>query len=417
MLNDHQSEAARQGFDVDVDGLRFAVDLLAASRGAGRRPSDGSLKALPFPDLLPEDGIGERAALGALAGPILSDAARLGDPGFLAHMDPPTPWVSWAAAMWGARLNQNLLHPDTSPAARPLERLVVDWLSPFFGMDGGHLVPGSSVANLTALWVARDLRGVREVVCSEMAHLSIRKAAKILGLDFRTVPADELHRMDTAALGDISRSAVVVTAGTVAAGALDPLAGVAGARWLHVDAAWGGPLRLSASHSHLLDGVETADSVSVSAHKWLFQPKESAMILFRDSAAAHEAVSFGGGYLSVPNVGVLGSHGSSALPLVATLLTWGRRGVAQRIDHCMSMAQELTERIAAEPGLELHSRHQTGVVLWRPRGADSRAIRDRLRRSFVSLSEVRGTLWLRSVAANPMASPNDVVDDVLEAIG
>ena len=103
-------------------------------------------------------------------------------------MDPPTPWVAWAGAQWAAALNQNLLHPDSAPVARELEERVVEWLAPFFGMSGGHLVPGSSVANLTALWAARELRGVEEVVASEAAHLSVRKAAALLGLRFRVVP-------------------------------------------------------------------------------------------------------------------------------------------------------------------------------------------------------------------------------------
>ena len=89
-------------------------------------------------------------------------------------MDPPTPWVSWAATLWAARLNQNLLHPDTAPIARPLEERAFDWLAPFFGMGGGQLVPGSTLAHLTALWAARDLRGVDEIVASEAAHLSVR---------------------------------------------------------------------------------------------------------------------------------------------------------------------------------------------------------------------------------------------------
>jgi glutamate/tyrosine decarboxylase-like PLP-dependent enzyme len=66
----------------------------------------------------------------------------------------------------GAAVNQNLLHPDTGPVARLLEPLVVGWLAPVFGMGGGHLVPGSTLANLTALWAARDLAGARTVVTS-----------------------------------------------------------------------------------------------------------------------------------------------------------------------------------------------------------------------------------------------------------
>ncbi|MBI3688424.1 MAG: aspartate aminotransferase family protein [Actinobacteria bacterium] len=421
--------AGEWGFGFDAAGLRLAVELLGAAAAPPPDPRPVPEQTGPgLPELLPEVGVGPEEALRQLAGPALTGATRLGDPGFFAHMDPPTPWVTWAAALWAASRNQNLLHPDTAPAARTLERLVVGWLAPFLGMRGGHLVPGSSVANLTGLWAAREVAGVREVVCSELAHLSVRKAAHILGLGFRTVPATADHRLDADAVGDVSHAALVLTAGTVAAGAIDPLgmtagAARAGAAWLHVDAAWGGPLRLTRTHAALLDGIERADSVSLSAHKWLFQPKESAAVLFADVATAHEAISFGGGYLSVPNVGVLGSHGASALPLVATLLAWGRSGVEARLDRCMVLAEELADRIEAEPELELFTRPSTGVVLWRPArwparwpaGTDLGAVRSRLTRSFVSLTEVRGEQWFRSVAANPMADPARVVDDMRAA--
>jgi L-2,4-diaminobutyrate decarboxylase len=88
------------------------------------------------------------------------------------------------ATLWNASLNQNLLHPDVAPVARDIEAQVIGWLAPLFGMDGGHMTPGSTVGNLTALWAARELRGVKRVVASEGAHLSIGKAAHILGLAF-----------------------------------------------------------------------------------------------------------------------------------------------------------------------------------------------------------------------------------------
>lgn len=403
------------GFHLDAGGLSFAAGLLAEALQRPRGlPGDA---VLDLPDTLPIRGVGERAALSRLAPSTLEGARHLGDPGFFAHMDPPTPWVAWAAAMWAASLNQNLLHPDTAPVARALEERVVAWLAPHFGMGGGHIVPGSSVANLTALWAARELRGVRRVVCSEAAHVSVRKAASILGLAWEAVGTDEFSRLDERQLGDVSDAILVLTAGTVAAGAVDPLALAGRAAWTHVDAAWAGPLRLSPRHAGVLEGVQRADSVAVSAHKWLFQPKESALVLFAAAEAAHEALSFGSGYLAVPNVGVLGSHGSAALPLAATLLAWGRDGIGARIAHCMDLAQHLARLVEDHPGLELFAQPTTGVVLWRPSGIDPFAVRSRLRRSFVSHANLDGERWLRSVAANPMADPELVVEDVVAVAG
>jgi len=153
---------------------------------------------------------------------------------------------------------------------------------------------------------------------------------------------------------NLTRAALVLTAGTTSTGAIDPLDLAGRAAWTHVDAAWAGPLRLSA-YADRLGGIERADSVAISAHKWLFQPKESALVLFRDVPTAHAAISFGGAYLAVPNVGVLGSHGATAVPLLATLLAWGRRGLAARIEHCMRLAQQLAR-----------SPESAGSAVWRP---------------------------------------------------
>ncbi len=371
-----------------------------------------------MPTALPSAGMGEAAALGLVGDVLLDGAAQIQHPGFFAHMDPPTPWVTWITAMWTAALNQNLLHDDTGAATRAVEDRVVRWLAPFFGMAGGHLTPGSTVANLTALWAAREVAGVRRVVASEHAHVSVAKAAAILGLSYETVATDHGHRLDERALGRLADTALVLTAGSTATGAIDPLGAGRDAAWRHVDAAWAGPLRLTDRHRALLDGIESADSVAVSAHKWLFQPKESALVMFADADRAHAALSYGSGYLARPNVGLLGSHGAAAaVGLAATLLAWGRQGVAARIDAEMVRARQLAELVAGNDAFTLWGAPSAGIVVWRPTHDDPRAVRDRMRNAFVSLTEIDGEQWFRSVAANPNADPNLVLSAAAEALG
>ena len=384
-------------FQPDPDGLRQALDALLAPQS--------SESARPLPNAMPEDGCGERAVLDRLAPVVLGGAQRLGASNALAHMDPPTPWIAWALTLWNASLNQNLLHPDVAPVARGLEARVVDWLAPTFGMDGGHMTPGSTLANLTALWAARELKGVRRVIASDAAHLSVAKSAHILGLDYRALPTDATGRLDAAYLSDdLSAAALVLTAGTTSAGAIDDLALTGRAAWTHVDAAWAGPLRFSRRHTARLDGIEQADSVAVSAHKWLFQPKESGLIFFRDNTVAESAISFGGAYLAVPNVGLLGSHGAVAIPLLATLMAWGRTGLEARIDHTMKTADGLWQRLNDDPAVTLYGPHVSGVVLWRPNdGRSAQTIQEALPVGLASLTRVGGKDWLRHVAANPNA--------------
>jgi threonine efflux protein len=107
--------------------------------------------------------------------------------------------------------------------------------------------------------------------------------------------------------------------------------------------------------------------------------------------AAHAALSFGGAYLAAPSVGLLGSHGAAALPLLATLLSWGRRGTAARIERCM----ELAALVEQQPALELWGQATTGVVVWRPRQVD--------RAASASASRAQSSRWLRLAASSGCA--------------
>jgi L-2,4-diaminobutyrate decarboxylase len=255
------------------------------------------------------------------------------------------------------------------------------------------------------------------VIASEGAHLSIAKAAHILGLKYLSVPIDANGSMDAAQLPtDLSKSALVLTAGATSTGAIDPFDLVGRAAWTHVDAAWAGPLRLG-KYANLLAGIELADSVAVSAHKWLFQPKESALILFRDTEKAHAAVSFGGAYLATPNVGVLGSHGATATSLLATLLAWGHEGVAQRIEHCMDLARRLSDFVANDERLEIYAEPQTGIVVWRPK--DDRLfdqVLQQLPAGSTSTTSIAGGRWFRNVAANPSADIDLLIATIQKSI-
>ena len=398
---------ADSSFELNRPGLMRALDLLEESDFP---------QACALPPKLSDRGIGEEAALEFLAPLVMDGATRLDLPHAFAHMDPPTPWVSWAATLWNARLNQNLLHPASAPFARAAERQAIAWLAPYFGMEGGHLTPGSTLANLTALWAARERCGARRVVASEAAHISIPKAAKILGLKFEPIPADAAQRLDAAKMPDhLADAILVLTAGTTSAGAIDPLALAGRAAWTHVDAAWAGPLVFSDRHAWRLSGIARADSVAVSAHKWLFQPKESALVFFRDEKSSHDAISFGGSYLAAPNIGILGSHGAVAIPLLATLLAWGRGGLAERIDRCMAAAASLADAIARDSNWRLFAEPETGVVLFRPAAGDSEAAWGRLPAGLASTTKINGETWLRCVAANPNVDVETILDAVAKA--
>jgi L-2,4-diaminobutyrate decarboxylase len=149
----------------------------------------------------------------------------------------------------------------------------------------------------------------------------------------------------------------------------------------------------------------------------LFQPKEAGLVLFRELRPSHAAISFGGEYLATPNVGVLGSHGAVAVPLLATILAWGRSGLAARIERCMELADRFTDFIEAEPRLELLTQPESGIVAWRPRdAARTETVYERLLPGAASLTRLAGEPWIRNVAANPNADMNTIAAAVQNAL-
>lgn len=362
-----------------------------------------------WPNTLPAKGIGETEALAQMSDAVRTGSAQLGAATALAHMDPPPPAFVAELVGLNARYNQNLLHPDLSPLATHAEARVIDWLAPAFGMTCGHMCAGSSLGNLTALWAAREA-GATRVVASADAHLSVGKAAHILGLPFECVAVDDQGRMHAPA--DLSDAALVLTSGTTGRGAIDPLSPTQ-ALWTHVDAAWAGPLILT-KYADRLAGIERADSVAVSAHKWLYQPKDAALILFRDPNA-QAAISFGGSYLSVLNIGVQGSRSAAAIPLLATLLAWGRDGVGARIEADIARSEALAAWLAAHPALDLKQAPTTGVINWRPHSAEIEAVLAKLDGT-TSRTVIDGEVWARQVCANPHAELNVIFARIEKAL-
>jgi L-2,4-diaminobutyrate decarboxylase len=98
-------------------------------------------------------------------------------------------------------------------------------------------------------------------------------------------------------------------------------------------------------------------------------------VLFRQVDKAYAVISLGAAYLAVANIGVLGSHGAAAVPLLAILLAWGRRGISARIEHGMDLAEHLAAFIKGDPRLVLHAERQTGIVVWRPSDTETFALR------------------------------------------
>jgi glutamate decarboxylase len=144
-------------------------------------------------------------------------------------------------------------------------------------------------------------RGV--IIVSTRGHYSIKKAANLLGIgeeNVLTIPVDGNNRIDLKKLrrrlkglkevkgGERTKViSIVGIAGTTETGNVDNLEALGeisrsvGAHF-HVDACWGGSALLVDEYHHVFKGIDTADSVSIDAHKLLYCPMTMGVILFRN---------------------------------------------------------------------------------------------------------------------------------------
>src|SRR4029079_802170 len=120
------------------------------------------------------------------------------------------------AELIAATLNQVAILWRASPASTELELRAVDWARQLLGLpDGwhGHIEDTASTSTLAALIAARHVTGRNVVVCSDAAHSSVDKGARMLGMELRKVPVDhELAMRADSPLDDVA--AVVATVGT-----------------------------------------------------------------------------------------------------------------------------------------------------------------------------------------------------------
>jgi aromatic-L-amino-acid decarboxylase len=264
------------------------------------------------------------------------------------------------------------------------------------------------------------------VVCSEQAHSSVEKAARMLGMTLRKVPCDEEFRMVApATLSDAA--AVVATVGTTATTSVDPVAALADAAaqdgaWLHVDAAYAGAAMVCPEHRWAFEGVERADSVVVNAHKWMLTPMDCSLLWTRRPDDFREAFSLIPEYLRTPGAEdalSLSEYGPAlgrrfrALKLWAVLRCHGRSGLREHIRSGIRLASLFEQWVADAPGWELCAPRPFSVVCFRLSGSDerNRELLQRVNASgeiFISHSVLAGRYVLRLAVGNMRTTEDDV---------
>jgi aromatic-L-amino-acid decarboxylase len=331
------------------------------------------------------------------------------------------------AELLAAAMNQVALHWRASPASTELELRVVDWVRQLFGLpDGwhGHIEDTASTSTLAALIAARHATGRNVVVCSEHAHSSVEKAARMLDLELRKVEADGEQRMRSDfPLDDVA--AVVATVGTTSFASVDPVrelaerAHAAGA-WLHVDAAYAGSAWICDEERWSQDGVELADSLVVNAHKWLLVPMDCSLLWTARPEEFRQAFSLVPEYLRTPeDVYALSEYGPAlgrrfrSLKLWAVLRCYGAEGMREIQREHMRLARLFAELVDIDPDWELVVPPRFSLVVFRRNGSDeeNERILERANRGgeiFLSHTKLNGRYVMRLAIGNARTTESDV---------
>jgi aromatic-L-amino-acid/L-tryptophan decarboxylase len=336
------------------------------------------------------------------------------------------------AELLAAALNQVAFIWRTSPASTELELLTLDWLRQLLGLPGGwhgHIEDSASTSTLAALIAARHVTGGSRVLCSEHAHSSVEKGARMLGLETTSVPSDDDFRMHVDALerelAAGGAAAVVATVGTTSSTAVDPVPEVAelcerAGAWLHVDAAYAGSSWVCPELRWSQAGVELADSLVVNPHKWLFTPMDCSALWTSRPDDFRDAFSLVPEYLrthdeaeSLSDYGPALGRRFRSLKLWAVLRCYGRQGLQQRIREAIRLAELFEDWVRDEPGWQLCAPRHFSVVCFRREGSDeeNEALLGRVNATgeiFISHTRLAGRYVLRLAVGNERTTELDV---------
>jgi aromatic-L-amino-acid/L-tryptophan decarboxylase len=384
-----------------------------------------------LPTVPPEQGEPFEQVLRDLDGLLLPGITHWNHPRFFAYFAISGSEPGILAELLAAALNVNAMLWRTSPAATELEEVAVGWLRELLGLPEGlhgHIEDTASISTLAALAAARHLRPGGAVLCSEHAHSSVDKAARLLDLPLRKVAVDGEFRLRPDALAEAlpGAAAVVATVGTTSTTSVDPVPEIAGlcedaGVWLHVDAAYAGSAAVCPEHRWALAGSDRADSLVVNPHKWLFTPVDCSCLYTRRPEALRDAFSLVPEYLRTSDEDVtnLMDYGPAlgrrfrALKLWAVLRCFGREGLQALIREHVRLARLFASWIEETPGWELAAPYPFSVVCFRREGSneENEALLERVNASgeaYLSHTVLGDRYVLRLAVGNMRTTEGDV---------
>ena len=390
-------------------------------------------------------------------------------------------WYMGSGTVMGAMADflAAVLNPNVggiNHIAPRVEQQVISWLNELMGFPAsasGLLTSGASMANFTALTVARNANsgydarregvlaapGQLTAYASTEIHSCNQKAIETLGLGsngLRKVPVNDDYTIDVDALREqvhADREAgmvpfcVIATAGTINTGAIDDMEAIADfcdeeGLWFHVDGAIGAVAVLADNVRPLLAGMDRADSIALDLHKWMHIPFEAGCVIMRDAPTHSDSFSLvpeylqrdvdGGGMASgslwFSDYGLQLTRQFRALKVWMSIKEHGLDRFGRMIARNVEQAHYLGELIEASPELELTAPIGLDIVCFRynPGGMNQDELNSLNRKLLVKLqtggvaapsyTTLQGNYCLRAAISNHRSKNEDfdlMVDEVI----
>lgn len=358
---------------------------------------------------------------------------------------------------------------EASPVFSQVEIEVVNALCTQVGWPSiaseGVVVPGGSSANFMAIHCAKQKyfpeikskgmqKEIFKVYVSADAHYSFKKAAAVLGLgtdNVTPIAVDESGRMrpeilEKTIIEDKSTGytplLISATAGTTVYGAFDSIDKLSAVSqkhnlWLHVDAAWGGPALFTKSLSHLIKGVNLADSVTFDAHKLFGAAMTSSYFLTQHKGILLAANDVSGAdYLFHDSETEIDrgkmswqcGRGADALSFWTIWKSLGTQGLGQFVDRLLKIRKEVEDFIKTAPRLNVIGSPEylnLCVRITPPSdklyaAADwAKIVREQLKtehKAFVNFSTDKQGTFLRFILSHPELEPVHLVQTLKWAL-
>ena len=392
-------EFRRLGYQLIDQIADLQTSMFSRPVTAGEPPS--TIRALLGQAALPEQGAAPDAILNRATDLLFPHSLYNAHPRFWGYITAPPSPIGILGDLLASGLNPNVGAFILGPMATEIEAQTIRWIAELVGFPndcGGILVSGGNMANYVGFLAGRYAKagptiraeglGSRpplRAYAADGTHTWLQKAADLFGLgerQVRYIPVDEQQRMkvdlleaaivEDRANGDLP-FLVVGTAGSVGAGAIDPLPAIAAIcrkhdLWFHVDGAYGALAACLPDASADLLGLREADSVALDPHKWLYAPLEAGAVLVRNAATLRDTFSYHPEYYRMDEVGgeaplnfveygLQNSRGFRALKVWLALQQAGRSGYQQMIGDDVALARQLFDLAEAHEELEavLHS--------------------------------------------------------------